>query len=76
MEGTFDATDRGHLGAFGGALVNVSRLLELTRWYDGKIQLKKQGSAPHEFRVHILLHDRRAVTRRQQVFDGAYVANL
>lgn len=35
IEGKFNMKRRGHLGAFSGTIEEVSRVLELRRWFDG-----------------------------------------
>ncbi len=41
LEGTFNKDSNGHRGMFAGELSHVSRVLELTRWYDGSTDLTK-----------------------------------
>ena len=40
LEGTFNKSGHGHMGMFAGELKSVSRVMELTRYYDGKKELK------------------------------------
>ena len=39
--GVFDKNEGGHLGAAAGGIKDVSDIMEQTRWFDGKKQLKK-----------------------------------
>jgi hypothetical protein len=41
IEGTFDATQRGHMGMFSGTIRDITRVMELIRYYDGRTQLRK-----------------------------------
>jgi len=41
LEGVFNRSGHGHMGMFAGELKSVSRIMELTRWYDGNTELKK-----------------------------------
>jgi hypothetical protein len=41
LEGIFDKKGHGHRGMFSGELKAVNRVLELTRWFDGKTELRK-----------------------------------
>ncbi len=41
LVGTFNKDSNGHRGMFAGELSHVSRVLELTRWYDGPNDLTK-----------------------------------
>lgn len=41
IEGIFDKNFQGHLGAFAGTIRDVTRIMEDTRWFDGKKKLKK-----------------------------------
>ncbi|MEA3189262.1 MAG: hypothetical protein QOD99_3092 [Chthoniobacter sp.] len=41
IEGTFDATRRGHMGEFSGTIRDITRVMELIRYYDGRIHLRK-----------------------------------
>lgn len=40
LEGIFNKSNCGHMGAFAGELKDVTRVVELKRWYDGKRELK------------------------------------
>ena len=47
IEGRFNMKNHGHLGAFSGAIEDVSRILELRRWFDGSqknIIIPRSGS--------------------------------
>lgn len=41
LEGVFNKSGHGHMQLFGGELREVSRVLELTHWYDGSKELTK-----------------------------------
>lgn len=41
LEGIFDKSKLGHLGAYSGTIANVTRIMEQTRWYDGRKELTK-----------------------------------
>jgi hypothetical protein len=40
IEGFFNKDAHGHMGAFAGSIERVSRIMELTRWFDGSKRLK------------------------------------
>lgn len=40
LEGIFNKGNCGHMGAFAGEIKDVTRVVELKRWYDGKKELK------------------------------------
>lgn len=41
IEGIFDKNHEGHMDAAAGGIMKTSRVMEGTRWYDGKKQLTK-----------------------------------
>jgi hypothetical protein len=40
IEGVFRAAERGHMGMYAGGIDNVSRIMQISVWYDGKRRLK------------------------------------
>ena len=41
VEGRFNKNDHGHMDLAAGSIENVTRVMELTHWYDGKRDLEK-----------------------------------
>jgi hypothetical protein len=49
IEGIFDKNMGGHMGlSSAGGIRNISRILEETRWFDGKKHLQKETGSPGE----------------------------